>query len=155
MKKSFVLTAIALLTLALSACNNSASSNNSSTQSNNNSNEVWYETYYIARYKVTVPKGANAKSTDSDGYATEVNEGYLLINGYAVRDTQDNKLTVSFISENENKTEAYFYMTTKVGYHLDACNEPVHNVEENRSEWRWRINEETDHWQCSSPDWNK
>ena len=154
MKKTFIILATTLLSFVFISCNNSANStNNNSTE--NTQNEVWYETYYIARY-LTVVKLTyeNVEIRNSEGYAIKAVNGYRVVNGYAIKDIEHT--TATFVSEDKSKTpyEAKFYVTADFGYKMNEMGkaEEMAIIADN---WRWRINEETDHWQCSSPDWNK
>ena len=151
MKKTFIILATTLLSFVFISCNNSANSTNNNS-SENTQNVVWYETYQTARYVFIVKQGENAEETNSEGYATKVKNHYRLLNGYAIEDIENT--TATFVSEDKNKTpyEAKVYVTADIGYRL--INGKAKCIEfEIKSEWRWRINEETNMWQCSSPEY--
>ena len=156
--------ALFFIVFAFTGCANSSDSSltnllaststNSSNSSNGNAsqNTLWYETNLLARYIVVVKKGEHAVNTDpKTGYATSVEDGYLLNNGYAVE--QHFQTRVSFISEDISKTpnEAKFYITAEEGYCIkDGEAEEVSSytgLNELRG-LKWRINEETNYWQC-------
>ncbi len=154
MKKTFIILATTLLSFVFISCNNSANStNNNSTE--NTQNEVWYETYYIARY-LTVVKLTyeNAVEQNSAGYVTKAVNGYRVVNGYAIEDID--RTTATFVSEDKSKTpyEAKFYVTADFGYKITEMGK-AEEMEIIAKKWRWRINEKTNHWQCNSEDWNK
>jgi len=154
MKKTFIILATTLLSFVFISCNNSANSTNNNS-SENTQNVVWYETYETARYVFIVKQGENAEEINSEGYATKVKNHYRLLNGYAIEDIENT--TATFVSEDKNKTpyEAKVYVTADIGFYYDETEKKVIMMNIIADNWRWRINEETDHWQCSSPDWNK